>query len=512
MSIFCYASAGFEGNLVEVEVDIRRGIPGLEIVGLPDSAVKEARDRVRVAVRNSGFTFPRERVLINLSPADVRKEGAGFDLPIALAILMASGELRRPAQDVLALGELQLSGKLRPVRGVLSAVAEAMRRGVKHFFVPVENSREARSLNYGVVRGVGSLFQAAGSVARWDAEGDGVPEALCGNDKQGAESPANEAGDFSEIRGHAVLKRSLAIAAAGRHHALLFGPPGSGKTLAAARLITILPELSRNESIETTRIYSLAGLLDGDGGLRLRPPVRSPHHSATMEGMVGGGKGIRPGEISLAHGGVLILDEVPEFRRNLIQSLREPLESGRVEISRAGSWCWYPADFQLILTANPCPCGNLGRDDAVCICSRFEIERYWKKLGGALLDRIDLRIPVKPVPPAQLLSAETASSRELRELVLRAREAQTGRMKRGVGRYNGKLNPAEIAACCSLDKKTSRDFEYAMRSVQLSSRACHSILKVARTIADMEGKTDVGLSHLHEAIQLRRYGDGEFFF
>jgi magnesium chelatase family protein len=203
---------------------------------------------------------------------------------------------------------------------------------------------------------------------------------------------------------------------------------------------------------------------------------------------------------------------VPEFRRNLIQSLREPLESGRVEIVRAGYWCWYPADFQLILTANPCPCGNLGRDEAVCICSRFEIERYWKKLGGALLDRIDLRIPVKPVPPGQLLTSNTASSRELGEMVLRAREAQIGRMESGQGRLNGKLKPAEIAACCNLDEKTSGKFEYAMRSVQLSSRACHSILKVARTIADMEGKANVELSHLYEAIQLRRYGDGEFFF
>ena len=510
MSLFCYASIGFEGNLVEVEVDIRRGIPGLEIVGLPDSAVKEAKDRVRVAIRNSGFSFPRDRVLINLSPADVRKEGSGFDLPIALAIMTKAGELPEPGFDVLALGELQLSGRLRPVRGVLSAIAEGMNAGIEHFVVPDKNRREACALDYGTVLGVDSLSHAALAVTGTDLRRECA--SADGNGETGKKQQEHSAGDFADMRGHAAVKRALAIAAAGRHHALLFGPPGSGKTLAATRLITILPELSRKESIEITRIHSHAGLLDKNEGLIKYPPVRSPHHSATMEGMIGGGRNIRPGEISLAHGGVLILDEVPEFRRNLIQSLREPLESGRVEISRAGASCWFPADFQLILTANPCPCGNLGRDDAVCICTRFDIERYWKKLGGALLDRVDLRIPVKPVPTSQLLSSQTASSSALLEKVASARAVQDERMKRGVRGLNGRLTPPEVAEYCSLDGRTACEFEQAMRSVQLSSRACHSILKVSRTIADMEGEAHIKLPHLFEAIQLRRYGEGEFFF
>ena len=380
--------------------------------------------------------------------------------------------------------------------------------------VPEENRREARALDYGQIWGASSLARATEALASSAKIGGpgSEPDLDRSGQWEGEINGGQPMGDFAEVRGHSMVKRALAIAAAGRHHTLLFGPPGCGKTLAAQRLPSILPNLSRDESIEVTRIHSLAGLLGTDEGLLHAPPVRSPHHSATAEGVIGGGRAVRPGEISLAHHGVLILDEVPEFRRNLLQSLREPLESGRVDIARAGSTSWYPARFQLVLTANPCPCGNLGRDDAACICTRFEIERYWKKLGGALLDRIDLRIPVKPVKMAQLLGAQTASSADLLKPVTQARKAQRKRIDDGIGGLNSRLSPAEISTCCGLDPGTAGDFEHALRSVSMSSRATHSILKVARTIADMEGTDQMQIAHLYEAIQLRRYGEGDFFW
>lgn len=508
MGIYCFAPAGFEGSLVEVETDIRRGIPGLEIVGLPDGAVREARDRVRVAVKNSGFTFPRDRILVNLSPADIRKAGSGFDLPIALSILNESGQVHLDG-DFLVLGELQLSARIRPVRGVLSAVAAGMAAGVRRMIVPAGNLREARSLRYGQIAGASDLAKAA-EVLRSGIEDER-------NSTQGGADadavPVSARGiDFSDIRGHAFLKRALTIAAAGRHNALLFGPPGSGKTLAAERLFSILPKLTRDQSIEVSRIYSVSGLLGENAGLIQFPPVRTPHHTATAEGMIGGGNIIRPGEISLAHAGVLILDEVPEYRRNVLQALREPIETGEVHIVRAHSSYWFPAEFQLLVTANPCPCGNLGRDEAVCICTRYEIEKYWKKLGGALLDRIDLRIPVKPVSPEELLGSAGRSSGDMLAEVTGARNVQRRRFDAGGSPWNGRMDAAQVAEFCRLDGETTAAFAHAVRSVSLSGRACHSILKVARTIADIEGTPSIRLQHIYEAVQLRRYGDGDFFW
>jgi magnesium chelatase family protein len=507
MRIYCFASTGFEGYLVQVEVDIRRGIPGLEIVGLPDSAVRESRDRVRIAIRNSGFAFPRDRILVNLAPADVRKEGSSFDLPIAIAILLQSQEiLPGSVGQALVMGELQLSGRIRPVHGVLSAVAAGLENGITRFLVPPENLAEGRALRTGNVSGPSDLATAADQIS---TDRPPTPETT-GNVLAG---PSIGSGmDFADVRGHVELKRALAIAAAGRHHTLLFGPPGSGKTLAAARIPSILPDLTWEESISVTRVHSLAGLLGPDCGLIQRPPVRTPHHSASAEGLVGGGRIVRPGEISLANLGLLILDEVSEFRRDLLQSLREPMESGRIELARAGMAYWYPADFQLVMTTNPCSCGNLGRDDAGCICTRYEVEKHWKKLGGALLDRVDLRIPVRPVAAGQLLGEPGTSSADLIEGVLRARSAQAIRSNGPVPTSNGKLGPAGIARDCSLDRATSSAFTQAVRSVSLSARACHSILRVARTIADFDGVRDIDLPHLYEAIQLRRYGDSDYFW
>ncbi|AEJ60828.1 Mg chelatase, subunit ChlI [Spirochaeta thermophila DSM 6578] len=507
MQVVSFLPWGYEGIVVRVEVDIRKGIPGVEVVGFAGTAVKEARERIRVALKNSGFAFPQKRVLINLAPAGLPKKGAWYDLAIALALLAASGQVEAAEGVVLVMGELRLSGEVLPVEGVLSSLIAARREGVRVAVVPAANVAEATVVKGVRVFGVGSLEEAVEVVEA------GFPEE---REEKGEDVGVEEEWehDFSSFKGQTYLRRALEVAAAGGHHVFLFGPPGSGKTMGAYTFPSILPPLSEEERLEVLQVYSLAGELQ-NGSRRTysnRRPFRAPHHSATVEGMVGGGKEVRPGEISLAHQGVLFMDEAPEFRASILQSLREPIETGRITLSRAGHSFWYPARFQLILAANPCPCGNLGREGAVCACSVQEIKRYWRKIGAPLLDRIDIRFPVSPESPEVLLSDRPEPSAAVRERVERAWSIQRERFAGKDYSRNASMTPEEVETHCRLGDEEQRLLLKAVEQLSLSSRACASILKLARTIADLEGAERIQKDHLLEAVHYRRYGDMDFFW
>ncbi|MCB9641043.1 MAG: YifB family Mg chelatase-like AAA ATPase [Myxococcales bacterium] len=491
------AVMGIDAYRLEVEVDVSNGHPTFDLVGLADGAVRESRVRVRSALKNAGFPYPlhTRRITVNLAPADIRKEGAAFDLPIALGLLAAFGII--PAhvfQDILFVGELALNGDLRPVRGALPIAVMARQEGLRAIVVPRENAPEAAAVEGLEVFGCSSLGELVDFLM-----GEIELESWEAAPLQGHESQRWHV-DLQDVKGQEHVKRALEIAAAGLHNLLMIGPPGCGKTMLARRLSTLLPPLSFEESLETTKIYSVCGLLQ-EQGLMAQRPFRSPHHTISEAGLVGGGTVPRPGEISLAHRGVLFLDELPEFRRNVLDVLRQPIEERAVTIARVASTLRYPCDFLLVAAMNPCPCGHAGGN---CRCGQVDVNRYQGRISGPLMDRIDLHVEVPAVPFQDLREERLGeSSSAVRERVIQARTLQSARFANSPLQVNSQMQSKELRNHCRLNNDAMRLLERATQQFGMSARAFDRILKVARTIADLDAQTDIQSQHIAEAIQYR---------
>jgi magnesium chelatase family protein len=502
--ILSAAVFGIDAYVVDVEVDLtpRAGdnlMPVFTMVGLPDAAVRESRERIRAAINNCGFSFPLHRVTVNLAPADVKKEGSSFDLPIAAGILGANGDLKRKdLDDLLMVGELSLDGRVRPIKGALPIAVAARARGVKRLLLPEENAQEAAVVTGLDAHPVSSLREVVELI---NSE---TPPAPIRIDTEAMLADLSQYPiDFREVRGQYHAKRAIEVATAGSHNILLIGPPGSGKTMLAKRIPTILPPLEFDEALEVTKIHSVAGLTEKRGLIATRP-FRAPHHTISDAGLIGGGAIPRPGEVSLAHNGVLFLDELPEFQRNVLEVLRQPLEDGRVTISRAAMSLTFPSRFMLAAAMNPCPCGYWNDPTRECKCTPMQIQRYVSKISGPLLDRIDLHIDVPAVKFKELASDTPGeSSAAIRERVIRARRVQLERFHGEQIFANAQMTPRLIRKYCAIDSASKSLLENAITRLGLSARAYDRILKVSRTLADLEGKERIEPGHVSEAIQYR---------